>query len=161
MWKTVVPIILAAAVLIAAAPQPAPTPTSTPAPYESLPPVAIEMCQAEPEAESNPNLHVGISFRNLSDTEATTVRFDVLVIDGSGRVLITQLVSIDGHFASNQLISPRRSALTGDLLTQPEYPNSPAWNIANHFGSGAQSVRCEVDSAEFADHTAWQRTPPE
>jgi hypothetical protein len=159
--KFILATIIAAGALIAAAPQVAPTPTPTPTPYESLPPVAIEMCVAEPQAPSNPNLHVGISFRNLTDTDATTVRFDVLVVDGNSHILTTQLVSIQGKFAPNTLVSPRRSPLTGDLLTQPEYPDSPAWNIANHFGSGAQSVRCELDSAEFADHTAWLRTPPE
>ena len=157
----IVPILIAAAAIVAAGPTPAPTPSATPMPAESLPPIAVEMCQSEPESEDNPNLHVGISFRNLTDEEATTVRFDVLVIDNGGRVINDQLVSIQGHFGPNILISPKRSPLTNDLLTQPEYPNSPAWNIANHFGSGARSVRCEVDSAEFADHTAWQRIPPE
>ena len=156
----IAPILIAAAAILAAGPAPAPTPSATPMPAESLPPIAVEMCQAEPESENNPNLHVGISFRNLTDEEATTVRFDVLVIDNSGKIVNDQLVSIQGHFGTNVLISPKRSPLTQDLLTQPEYPNSPAWNIANHFGSGARSVRCEVDSAEFADHTAWQRTPP-
>jgi len=153
-------ITIAAAALMAAAPTPAPTRGATPAPAQSLPPIAVEMCQAEPESPDNPNLHVGISFRNLTDEEATTVRFDVFVVDNSGKVLSEQLVSIDGHFGPNILISPKRSPLTNDMLTQPEYPSSPAWNIANHFGSGARSVRCEVDSAEFADHTAWQRIPP-
>ena len=153
------PLAIAAALIIAAAPTPAPT--ATPEPAESLPPIAVEMCQAEPATEGNPNLHVGISFRDLLDADATTVRFDVYVIDNSGKILNEQLVSIQGRFASNVLISPKRSPLTDDLLTQPEYPSSPAWNIANHFGSGARSVRCEVDSAEFSDHTAWQRTPPE
>jgi len=156
----IAPILIAAAAILAAGPAPARTPSATPMPAESLPPIAVEMCQAEPESENNPNLHVGISFRNLTDEEATTVRFDVLVIDNSGKIVNDQLVSIQGHFGTNVLISPKRSPLTQDLLTQPEYPNSPAWNIANHFGSGARSVRCEVDSAEFADHTAWQRTPP-
>ena len=156
----VLPMIIAAAAVVAAAPTPVPSPSATPMPAQSLPPIAVEMCQAEPESENDPNLHVGISFRNLTDEEATTVRFDVLVIDNSGKIINDQLVSIQGHFGPNILISPKRSPLTEDLLTQPEYPSSPAWNIANHFGSGARSVRCEVDSAEFADHTAWQRTPP-
>lgn len=159
-YKAAILIVAAAGAIIAAAPQ-APQPTATPSPYASLPPIAVEMCVAKPQTQSNPNIQVGIAFRNLEDADATTVRFDVLVIDGSGKVLNTQLVSISGKFSSNTLISPRRSPLTGDLLTQPEYPNSPAWNIENHFGSGAQAVRCELDSAEFADHTAWQRTPPE
>ena len=154
-------MLIAAAAIVAAAPTPVPSPSATPMPAESLPPIAVEMCQAEPESENNPNLHVGISFRNLTDEEATTVRFDVFVSDNSGRIINDQLVSIQGHFGPNILISPKRSPLTNDLLTQPEYPSSPAWNIANHFGSGARSVRCEVDSAEFADHTAWQRTRPE
>jgi hypothetical protein len=156
----IVPVLVAAGTIMAAAATPAPSMTATPMPAASLPPIAIEMCQSEPESENNPNLHVGISFRNLTDEEATTVRFDVLVIDSSGKVINDQLVSIQGHFGPNVLISPKRSPLTEDLLTQPEFPNSPAWNIANHFGSGARSVRCEVDSAEFADHTAWQRVPP-
>jgi hypothetical protein len=160
-YLLIAPLSIAACMLVAAAPTPAPMPSVAPAPAESLPPIAVEMCQAEPESPDNPNLHVGISFRNLTDEEATTVRFDVFVLDGSGKLLNDQLVSIDGHFGPNVLISPKRSPLTGDILTQPEYPGSPAWNIANHFGSGARSVRCEVDSAEFADHTAWQRTPPE
>ena len=154
-------LMSAAVMLVAAAPTPAPLPSVAPAPAQSLPPIAVEMCQAEPESPDNPNLHVGISFRNLTDEVATTVRFDVLVLDGSGKLVNEQLVSIDGHFGPNVLISPKRSPLTDDMLTQPEYPSSPAWNIANHFGSGAQSVRCLVDSAEFADHTAWQRIPPE
>lgn len=157
----IAPIVIAACMLVAAAPTPAPMPSVAPAPAESLPPIAVEMCQAEPESQDNPNLHVGISFRDLRDEEATTVRFDVFVIDSSGKVVNEQLVSIQGHFGSNVLISPKRSPLTNEMLTQPEYPSSPAWNIANHFGSGARSVRCEVDSAEFADHTAWQRVPPE
>lgn len=164
MRKAVIPLLVAAAVLVAAAPQPQASPSAsqsaTPAPYESLPPIAIELCVAEPQADSNPNLHVGIAFRDLTDADATTVRFDILVVDDSGKVLSTSLVSIDGDFKPNDLVTPRRSPLTGELLTAPGYAHSPAWNIPNHFGSGARSVRCELDSAEFADHTAWQRTPP-
>ena len=118
-------------------------------------PVSIELCAADPQNATNPNLKVGLAFRDLTDVEAVEVRFDILLLDGSDKVVASQTVSITGKFSPNILIEPRRAPLTSALLTQPEYPDSPAWNVSNHSGSGVESVRCQVHSVKFADGTSW------
>ena len=142
-----------------ASPTPQPPATATAAPGPSLPPISVELCVAEAQNQDNPNLQVGISFRDLSEVTATEVRFVILIVDSQGRQVTRQLVSIDGHFGPNVLIAPRRSPLTELLLMQPEYTDSPAWNVPNHYGSGANQVRCLVDSARFADGTVWPPIP--
>jgi len=121
----------------------------------ALPPVSIELCTSENQSDTNPNLRVGIGFRDLKDADAVHIDFDVLLLDGSNKLVDTRHVSMDGKFASNIFIQPRRSPTNGQLLTQPEYPDSPAWNVANHFGSGVERVRCQVHAVKFADGTSW------
>lgn len=126
----------------------------------ALPPVSIELCMSENQSDTNPNLRVGIGFRDLKDADAVHIDFDVLLLDGSNNLVDTRHVSMDGKFASNIFIQPRRSPTNGQLLTQPEYPDSPAWNVANHFGSGVERVRCQVHAAKFADGTSWTLDNP-
>ncbi len=136
---------------------PSPAATSTPS-ADTTPAIAVEMCVAEQQSVNNPNLKVGIGFRNLRDVEAIHVAFDVLNVNGDGRVLAYHTVSMDGHFAPNVLVVPRRAPWTDALLMQSEYPDSPAWSVPNHFGSGASQVRCVPDSATFKDGSVWKRT---
>jgi hypothetical protein len=145
-------LMTAAAIVILGSsdPQPIATPDMTP-------PIAVEVCSSNFQSDTNPNLKVGIAFRNDSLVEAVDVKFAITLVDTSNRVLDTQIVTIDGRFAPGVLISPRRGAINDTLLTQPEYPNSPAWNVANHFGSNVASVRCIFDSARFADGSMWPK----
>jgi hypothetical protein len=157
----------AAALLVGAAPStiPAtPEPSQTVAPHaepttDTLPPVAVEVCSAEVQSATNPNLKVGIGFRDNKDVTAVHVSFLVLLMDDQNRVVDTHVVSMDGSFAPNLLILPRRAPITDGLLTQPEYPDSPAWNVPSHFGSPASRVRCVLDAATFADGTMWKIPP--
>lgn len=123
------------------------------------PPIAIEVCSAEQQSSTNPNLKVGIAFRNLTNADALDVKFDLLLLDSSGAIVDTKVESIDGKFAPNLLIQPRRDSIVRKLLTQPEYPDSSAWNVPNHFGSGVDHVRCQLHSATFADGTTWGPKP--
>jgi len=138
-----------------------PTPTAQPVASEPLPPppISIEVCSGEQQSTTNPNLKVGIAFRDLTESAAQDVKFDILLLDSSGRLVDTRVVEIKGTFAPNELIQPRRAAIGDGLLTQPEYPDSSAWNIQNHFGSGVEKVRCQLHSAIFADGTTWNVTP--
>ena len=147
-----------AAFALLATPQPSPSPAVTATPgVNTTEAVAVELCVAEQQSTNNPNLKVGIAFRNLRDVPAVHVVFDVLNVDAQGTVVAYHTVSIDGKFAPNELIQPRRAPWTDKLLTQPEYPESPAWNVPNHFGSGATQVRCVSDSATFQDGSTWKR----
>jgi hypothetical protein len=123
------------------------------------PPIGIEVCTAEQQSTTNPNLKVGIAFRDLTNSDAVLVKFDLLLLDSSGAIVDTKVVSIEGKFASNLLIQPRRDSLGRSVLTQPEYPDSSAWNVPNHFGSGVDHVRCQLHSATFADGTTWGPSP--
>ena len=128
---------------------------------DKLPPVAVELCTGEEQSATNPNLKVGIGFRNLGDIDAVHVAFDVLLLDANGKLVDTRVVAMDGKFGPNIFIQPQRSPTTDVLLTQPEYPDSPAWNVADHYGSGVTTVRCQVDSVRFADGTAWDHRTPQ
>lgn len=123
-------------------------------------PIAVELCDGSVQSATNPNLKVGVGFRDLKDVDAVHVEFDIVLLDGSGNSVDTRTVSIDGTFAPNVLILPRRASITDSLLTQPEYPDSPAWNVADHFGSGVERVRCELHAAKFSDGSAWERPKP-
>ena len=129
--------------------------TATPVPTKE--PVSVELCTGDAQSQTNPNLKVAIGFRNLTDVDITRVQFDILLLDESDKVVDTRPVAIDGKFGPNVLILPRRAPFTDAPLTQPEYPDSPAWIVADHFGSGVESVRCEVHSVKFADGTSWNR----
>jgi hypothetical protein len=121
------------------------------------PPVNILGCGGDYQSITDPNLIVGISFMNTSTIDATHVNFDILLLDSSAKTVESQKVSIDGHFAPNVLIQPRRSSIGDAMLTQPEYPNSPAWDVANHHGSDTAHLFCRVNSVTFADKTTWTR----
>ena len=130
-----------------------PSPSAT----DSTPPIAIEGCAAETESATNPNLRVGISFRDLANSAAIKVRFDIFLVDASGDITGRQSATIEGTFSPNTLIEPRRAAVTNTLLTQPEYPDSSAWIVPNHYGSGVTTVHCELNAAKFADGSAYNR----
>jgi hypothetical protein len=149
-------IAAAAAALFAASASAA---AAAPSVDAKLPPVSIEMCSSDAQGASNPNLKVGLAFRDLTDVEAVEVQFDIVLLDGSDNVVAAQTKSISGKFSPNILIEPRRAPMTNGLLTQPEYPDSPAWNVSNHFGSGVERVRCELHSVKFADGTSWSQVP--
>ena len=151
-------LLLGPRVPVASAGDASPSPPPVPS-LQQTQPVSIEICSSEEQSATNPNLKVGIGFRDLTDTDVTQVKFDILLLDSSGRVVDTKVVSIDGKFAPNELISPHRGSLTGGLLTQPEYPDSSAWNVANHYGSGVEKVRCQLHAATFADGTTWSASP--
>ena len=152
MVLKVAAVALAASVAVQASPVPMQTPS-----LNTSEAIAVEMCVAQQQSENNPNLKVGIAFRDLRDLAATHVAFDIVNVAPDGAPVALHHVSIDGSFAPQQLIEPRRAAFSDGLLTQPEYSDSPAWNVPNHFGSGATQVRCVVSSATFRDGSVWNR----
>ncbi|HXW76959.1 MAG TPA: hypothetical protein VEJ20_06070 [Candidatus Eremiobacteraceae bacterium] len=121
------------------------------------PPIDIVGCGGDYQSISNPNLKVGISFINTSDVEATDVTFDILLLDTNAKILEGQSVSIEGKFAPNAMIQPRHDPWGNALLTQPEYPNSPAWDVANHHGSDTAHIFCRVSTVKFSNGTSWAR----
>jgi hypothetical protein len=158
-FSTAVVAIAASLASLAAAAHASLAPAESPKPSPPPPPISIEMCSAEQQSSTNPNLKVGVAFRNLTNSDAVDVKFDLLLLDPSGAIVDTKVESIDGKFAPNELIQPRRDTIGRALLTQPEYPDSSAWNVPNHFGSGVDHVRCQLHSATFADGTSWDPSP--
>jgi hypothetical protein len=142
-------------------PVPTPAPVISPTPAATVqplkPPIAIELCVSEVQSATNPNLRVGIGFRDLKEADAVHVEFDVSLMDHNDKVVNVHTLAMDGKFVSNIFIQPRRNPVNDTLLTQPEYPDSSAWSVANHYGSGVERVRCELHAAKFADGTAWTR----
>lgn len=132
------------------------TPWTAPAAADGQIPVAIEICDGVVQGPTNPNLKVGIAFRNNATVDALEVTFDILLMDDTDKIIDTQTGVVDGKFSPGTLIEPRRSPITSALLTQPEYPDSPAWNVRNHFGSGVTRVRCKVHAVKFSDETVWK-----
>ena len=145
-----------ALVVLAAFAAAAPPATSTA--KDDAGPIVIQSCSGGFQSSTNPNLKVGISFLNTGGTDAVTVKFDILLLDASETTLETQTESIHGKFSPDTLIQPRRAPFTDMLLTQPEYPDSPAWIVPNHHGTDVTHVRCQLHSVDFADGTSWSAT---
>jgi hypothetical protein len=153
---SIVIALLISGLLALADPAASPIPDLTPPP---APPITVLGCSGDYQSISNPNLKVGISFINEAQSDAVEVNFDILLLDSSAHMLEHQVEVMRGHFAPNVMIEPKRSSLGDAILTQPDYPGSPAWIVPNHHGSDTAHIFCRVNSAVFADGSTWSRTP--
>ncbi|HZO92479.1 MAG TPA: hypothetical protein VFB22_01825 [Candidatus Baltobacteraceae bacterium] len=152
--------------VVANAPEPQTTPVPLPPPPVMRPssvpmaaPIVVTACEGRFDDPSNNDydITVGVTFENASAKTADVVKFGFQLVDPFGKVLQTESGTMYGLFSPRVTIEPRKAALADRFLTQPTFPNSPAWSFSNFNGHDVNRILCIPLAAHFTDGSTWNR----
>ena len=161
-WKTAcLPAFVGSLLLLSAAAACADSPP-TPLPGTSSSNVAdrikLEDCYMDliRDDDGVPSLSIGVRYANTSDTVLTAAKFEFQQFDAFHVKLGTPDDEvIEGTLAPGKSAFPQRTLFGNHLLTRPEFPSSPAWDVYTY--KDVASIHCTLISTLFADGSIWSR----